>query len=177
MNILLLGIIGSGKTSVGQRLAELLTYQFMELDEVVLAHGGGAVGEDPYVHNQVYWSECELEVSKDISLDTKQVIATGGGFAENNLNILYFKEHGPVAVIYLHATPETLSDRFLSIIDKERIARHELTDKMGALYARRDAQYRVCADLVVDTDKKTVKEVVSKMNKYLKQTYPKHFGG
>ncbi len=173
MNILLLGIMGSGKTSVGERLAALLSYQFIELDEMILEHGGFKPGEDPYTHKQSYWRECELEISKDVSLDEDQVIATGGGFAENDLNLLYFKEHGEVMTVYLHASPETLSNRFLGILDKESIARHELTDKMNVLYDRRDKSYRVRADLVVDTDKKTVQEVVKEISQFLKKTNKK----
>lgn len=169
MNILLLGILGSGKTSVGKRLATLLDYQFIELDDIILAHGGFKPGEDPFAHTQSYWRECELEVSKDISLDDNQVIATGGGFAENDLNIVYFKEHGKVLVVYLHALPDTLSDRFLGILDQESIARHELTDKMNLLYERRDMSYRVRADLVIDTDKESIQEVVKKISALVKK--------
>jgi shikimate kinase len=160
MNILLLGIIGSGKSTIGARLAQWLSYRFIELDDVVLEHTGLGSVDEIYEHKSSFWKECELEISKDMSLDDKQVIACGGGFADNALNILYFQEHNPVHVIYLHTSPKTLSHRLLSDMDQERLAHHELTDKMSELYGKRDALYRLYANTVVETDGREIKEIV-----------------
>lgn len=167
MNILLLGTIGSGKSTIGTRLAQLLGYRFVELDDIVLEHTGFASINEVYEHKASLWKECELEISKDISLDDKQVIACGGGFTDNALNILYFQEHNPVYAIYLHTSPETLSRRLLSNMDQERMAHLELTDKMSELYLKRDGLYRLHADAVVETDDRMVKDVVKEIREKL----------
>lgn len=160
MNILLLGTIGSGKSTIGARLAQLLGYRFVELDDLVLEHTGFASIDEVYKHKASLWKECELEISKDMSLDDDQVIACGGGFADNALNILYFQEHNPVYAIYLHTSPETLSRRLLSNMDQERMEHLELTDKMSELYLKRDGIYRLHANAVVETNDREVKDVV-----------------
>ncbi len=169
MNILLLGTIGSGKSTIGSRLARLLEYRFIELDDVVLEHTGFSSIDEVYEHKTSFWKECELEISKDISLDDGQVIACGGGFADNALNILYFQEHNPVYCVYLHASPETLSRRLLSTMDQERLAHLELTDKMSELYLKRDGIYRLHANMVVETNDREVKDVVREIRDSLDQ--------
>ncbi len=166
MNILLLGIMGSGKSTVGASLAQIYGYRFVELDNVVLDHTGFTSIQEVYEHRQSLWKECELEISKDMSLDNDQVIACGGGFADNALNMLYFQEHGhPVHVIYLHASPQTLSYRLLSNMDQERFVQHKLKDKMSDLYQKRDALYRLYAHMIIDTADRTAKEVVRDIRK------------
>lgn len=163
MNILLLGIMGAGKSTVGKRLAQVLDYQFLELDTVVLEHTGFSSITEVYEHRASLWKECELEISKDMSLDNHQVIACGGGFTDNALNLLYFKEHNPVCVIYLHASPDTLSYRLLSNMDQERIVHQELADKMNDLYQKRDPFYRLYSDSVIETDGRQAKQVVQEI--------------
>lgn len=167
MNILLLGTIGSGKSTIGSRLAQLLGYRFVELDDVVLEHTGFTSINEVYEHKASLWKECELEISKDISLDDNQVIACGGGFADNALNFLYFQEHNPVYCVYLHTSPSTLSSRLLSNMDQERLAHLELTDKMSELYRKRDGLYRLYADTVSETDDRSVKDIVKEIREKL----------
>ncbi len=163
MNVLLLGMMGAGKSTVGTRLAQVLGYQFIELDTVVLSHTGFTSIAEVYEHRGSLWKECELEISKDMSLDSHQVIACGGGFTDNALNIQYFREHNIAQIIYVHASPKVLAHRVLSGMDQERLARHELDGKMSHLYRTRDHLYRMHADFVVETDEREVKEVVKEI--------------
>jgi len=155
MNILIIGFLGSGKSSIGKRLARNLDYKFVELDDVVLDYTGYTNIQDVEKKRKTLWKECELQVSKDLSLDDNMVIACGGGFINNELNMDYFKDHNPkVAVIYLSAKIETLARRSLekAKLKGKNITAETIQAAIAKIFSLRDTLYRNSADIVIQTD-------------------------
>lgn len=170
MNILLLGILGSGKTSIGTLLAQELGYTFVELDDIILKKNNFESVAEVYNKRMSLWKEKELEVMQELSQGDNQVIACGGAIVENMLNILYFKESSaPLTVIYLQTKPETLSDRLIKDYDqfKKEGPKHVL-GKMTQHFEHRNGLFLHAADHVVNTDDEMPEDVCEKITKLLK---------
>ena len=115
MTILLLGLMGSGKSTIGKLLAEHFGYKFHEMDHLVLEQSGFNSVSEVYEHRMSLWKESELEVSKELSKKENLVIAASGGLSENQLNILYFQENCKhLEIVFLHVDIAKAEQRLLN---------------------------------------------------------------
>ncbi len=149
MIILLLGLVGSGKSTIGQLLAAKTGARFVEMDTLILDTLGV---KSPGDVSRIAWEECQLEISKDLSVQDNLVIAASGNIVENSLNILYFKTHAPnVLIVYLETSTDTLTHRTVQNHggDSQAVNAH-----LSDLLADRSVLYKRFADTVVSTDAK-----------------------
>ena len=163
MIYLLIGTIGTGKSSVGKALAKDLGYRFVELDSAVLEHTGcKRVG----FISPILWKESQLEVCRDLATEDNLVIACGGGIVENDLNLLYFNYYkdSDVLIVRLTADEDEIVQRVLA-----RHAGHEemnLREKLQELNHRRKGMLEYWAELTLDTTGHEAQEVVNKIKNH-----------
>jgi shikimate kinase len=181
MNILLLGIMGSGKSSLGKKIAKHLDFNFIEQDSLILEKIDLDITKESLdtrpknttrnllETRQILWKEMELESSKELSFNTNQVIACGGGIVSNDLNILYFKENSQkIKIFYLYAEKKVLLDRILSRDFKSEKHNSEfLSARLEDVLARRDMFYRDFADEVIDTSDVDENQALSSLVNHL----------
>lgn len=159
MNILLLGVLGSGKTSVGQALANNLNYKFVELDHEILKITGYSSIEEIYQKNKSLWEECELEITKDVSTYDNQVIACGGAMVMNHLNIQYFIENkGEYKIIYLETSVEELLKR-IHHRDSD-LGEDVIKGRIEKVLTDRDYFYRFYATDIINTENKSIRDLI-----------------
>jgi shikimate kinase len=160
-------MMGSGKSSIGRLLAENLGYRFIELDKLILNHTGYASVQAVFADKISIWKEAEIALSKDLSSSDNQVIACGGGFLDNELNLTYFAESRvDYQAIYLYSDEKTLASRVharskrveTSISAPAKITKHKITKNIAGIFPQRDAKYRLHADHVVSTETNTIDE-------------------
>lgn len=167
MKILLLGLMGSGKTTIGKLLAKTLGCEFVEMDALVLQHSGFDSVQDVFELRESLWQESELEVSKQLSNQQNSlVIACSGDIVENQLNIQYFRENSAnMHVIYLQTTPETLAKRVIaSHVEKLTIEQHDSVEKnIMELNVMRHDSYKKMADTVIKTDIHSLEEIIEEI--------------
>src|SRR5690606_36124861 len=94
MIILLTGLMGSGRTSIGSCLAAELNYDFVEIEDEVLKRTGFKHYEEAYNGKLTKWKEAELVLSCELSEQDNMVIAASSTYIDNDLNIHYFRESG-----------------------------------------------------------------------------------
>lgn len=165
MNILLIGISGSGKSSVGKELAKKLNYDFVEMESLILKASDISSFFDPiFEQKPSLWQEKELEISKELSQKDNQVIACGGRIVQNRLNFNYFYENSEdnYLIVHLEASPETLGKRI--IYGKKGILQEsdlpKVTKNIEEMISKREVFYEKYADLTVDTDTKNVQDII-----------------
>ncbi len=162
MNILFIGLVGSGKSTLGSMVAKELGYAFIETDVLTLDRTGYASINDVYKESVSFWEETEIEVMKALSGHTKQVLACGGGVAENDINFQFFRENSETThIIYLYSEAGVLAERVLTAHSEMTLKEVDaVTAKMKELFKKRDSLYRLQATHVIDTTNKTATDNV-----------------
>lgn len=155
MNLVLCGMMGCGKTTVGGILATLLNRRFVDTDEeIVKAHG--AISELFERFGEPYFRALETETVRSLDCDGL-VIATGGGVVLKEENRRLLQEHGKI--FYLHTSCENLIRRVEGDHSRPLLRGGDVERKVRELTKQRDSVYRAAADYIIETDGKTAEEV------------------
>jgi shikimate kinase len=158
MNIVLLGLRGSGKTTVGTRLAALLGRGFVDLDERTLALlGCSRVIEAWRVHGEEAFRAAEARALAEVLARADHVIALGGGTptAPGAATMLEDARATGAAMIYLAADAALLGSRLSADGggDRPPLLGDDAIDEIGAVLAAREPLYRRLAQFTLDAAK------------------------
>ena len=107
--IYLIGFMGSGKSTIGKRLAAHLGWSFIDLDKLIEEHTGRTIPEIFSQKGEDYFRSIEAQLLRDLMSCTNTVISTGGGTPCHGDNIDFMNENG--LTIYLKLTPAELNSR------------------------------------------------------------------
>ena len=160
-NIVLIGLMGSGKSAIGRTIAKKLGRRFIDTDHYIERKGGKTISEIFNQDGEVRFRELEKEVIKKISQYVGIVIATGGGAVKDLENFKALKESGWIVALY--ASPEILYKRIqgkrirpLLLNETDPIKKLEdiLNDRKG-MYAQ--------ADFQVNTEGKDINVIVDEI--------------
>lgn len=165
-NIVLTGIMGAGKTTVGKALAEILSdYDFIDADDVIVEKSGLTIPEIFAKYSEEYFRYLETSVLRELSEKEGLVIALGGGAFENPENRKNLKQGSKV--IYLKGTPEELFNRIKSDTNRPLLQCDNPQEKLADLLEQREPNY-LQADIVIDTDGKDVEDIAQEIAELLK---------
>jgi shikimate kinase len=153
-NLYLVGMMGSGKTTVGRLLARRLKLRFLDCDHEIEARCGVKVPHIFEIEGEPGFRARETQVLAELVLLQGVVLATGGGAVLAAENRRALAEHG--TVIYLRARPEDLYQRVRHDRNRPLLATSDPLRRLRELHAQRDELYASIADLVVDTGRQTV---------------------
>lgn len=156
MNIVLIGFMGSGKSTVARYLSARLGLSSIEMDELVYQKTATHNMHDLFAKGgELLLRETEIAVAKEIASKERLVISTGGGVVLNKIILDYFKQGG-AKVIFLKTSFEEIVRRLEGDYPRPLFNQLESAKK---LYDLRQPLYLGYADLVIETDSKTAKEV------------------
>lgn len=147
-NIVLIGMPGSGKTTLGKQLASRLGRTFVDADDFVVQLEGKTIA-DMFAVSEEYFRDAETKAAQELAKRRGLVVACGGGVIKRSVNIEIFKETG--VVIFLDRSPDDI------VTDVDVASRPLLKDgkqKVYDLYDERIALYRSAADYTIVNDKK-----------------------
>jgi len=166
-NIVLVGPMGSGKTSVGRRLACVLKRDFFDSDFEIISRTGVAIDHIFDVEGEEGFRRRESQVLKDLCDIPNIVLATGGGIVikEENRDLLKKKSN---FVIYLSTTVEQLVKRTENSKTRPLLERSNNREKtIRDLVNQREAMYQEVADAVVDTTGKKLYAIIGDIKKVI----------
>ena len=123
--IFLIGFMGSGKTTIGKKLAALLPGKFIDLDDIIEEQEGMTISKIFVERGEEYFREKEAFCLRTLEAQENIVIATGGGTPCFHNNMEWMKLQG--LTIYLRVRPHVLADR----LQKEKDHRPLLLGKSG----------------------------------------------
>jgi len=152
-SLILVGMMGAGKSTVGRLLARRLKRSFYDSDVDIERRCGVRIPVIFDIEGEAGFRAREIQVIAELCALDNAVIATGGGavLAEENRRAIAARG----TVIYLHARPAHLWQRVRHDRNRPLLAAPEPQKKLEELYAQRDPLYREVADLVVDTGKQS----------------------
>lgn len=166
--IVLLGLRGAGKTTVGRKLARKLRVPFVELDREIERTAGLALAEIFSLHGEEYYRRLEQETLAALAArDTPLIVAAGGGIVTSPDAMRLVERHA--TSIWLRAGVDDHWQRVVRQGDRRPMENQpQAMDALRALHAAREPLYAT-ANLIVDTRAKSVDAVVADIDARLKQ--------
>lgn len=161
MNIILCGMMGVGKSTVGVRIAELTGRMWYDTD-VVITDRHGRISDIFEYYGEAHFRSLETEVVRELSGRDGLVISTGGGLVLKPENSELLKQNGKI--FFMRASFETLLKRVRADETRPLLKNTGKTaESLGKLLAQRTPVYEHVADYIVDTDGKSIDEVAKEI--------------
>lgn len=166
MNIILIGMRGSGKTTIAKLLAKKLHKEFYDLDALVAEKENMPIAKIVYAQGWDYFRNKESEIAEEISQKANAVIATGGGIILRKKNIDALKRNGKF--IFLQASVTNLVKRIGTDSNRPRLTKEKtMHEELKKLWEERKMVYQKVADDIVETDHKSLQDIVKEILKLL----------
>ncbi len=165
-NIVLIGFMGTGKTSTGRLLAGRLGRPFIDTDRMMEHESGLAVGEMFARHGEAYFRAREKDLIARVSRRRKTVIATGGGAVLDPENMERLRAGG--VIICLTASTQTILERTGRRNTRPLLARPDREEVVARMMAERAPLYAQ-ADFVLDTSNIPPRVAAEKIIAFLRQ--------
>jgi len=154
MKVFLIGFMGSGKTTIGKKLANYLKYEFIDLDKLIESRAGMSIVSYFELHGEGAFRELERDILQKTVFPENVIIATGGGAPCFGDNMEWMNKNGLVA--YLSLSPKALASRLEHSKTDRPLIRHlkgdELIDFISAKLQDREVFYNQAKFVVSASD-------------------------
>ncbi|WP_323788511.1 shikimate kinase [Psychroserpens sp.] len=164
MTLILVGYMGSGKSSVGRKLSEILNYNFIDFDNYIESNVNMTVSDIFKVKGEIYFRKQESRLLKEVINKRNTIVSLGGGTPcyGNNLNVI--KEADYSKMIYLKSSIQNLTERLFAEKSTRPLISHiqakdNLSEFIGKHLFERAPIYEQ-SDMVIKTDDLSVVDVV-----------------
>jgi len=155
-NLALVGFMGTGKTTVGQILAHVLRFKFLDTDEMVEAKAGRKIHEIFAEQGEAAFRALESEVAAELELLEDRVISTGGGLILSPKNLESLKRHA--LVVCLWAPAEVVMERVGRQTHRPLLRCDDPLARIRELLQERAPAYQK-ADVLINSAQRSPREV------------------
>jgi shikimate kinase len=156
-HISLVGFMGSGKTTVGKELSRLLAMDQIDVDKVIEDRAHMSISQIFKAHGEAHFRELERKTVEELAQYNNIIVFCGGGIVLDDRNVENMKKNG--VLIWLKASPEIVYERIAKEGTRPLLKDDMSVAKIEAMMTSRLSLYEGAADLVIDTDHKSVEEV------------------
>ena len=153
--------MGAGKTSISEYLKTLFAMDVIEMDQIIAEREGMSIPDIFEVHGEQYFRDLETNLLIEMQSRKNVVISCGGGTPLRECNVVEMKKNG--RVVLLTASPETIFDRVKDSHDRPVIENNKNVPFIADLMEKRRAKYEAAADIVINTDGKSIIEVCEEL--------------
>ncbi|WP_309296081.1 3-dehydroquinate synthase [Nitrosomonas sp. PY1] len=160
-NIILVGMMGAGKTTIGKALSVLLNKDFVDSDHEIQSRTGVKIPVIFEIEGEVGFRKRESEALVDLVKKRNMVLATGGGAILSQENRKALRKNG--VVIYLRASVNDLYRRTRYDKNRPLLQTKNLLERLNDLHAQRDVYYRETAHIIIDSGKQGVRFLIQKL--------------
>lgn len=164
-NIVLIGYMGSGKSSVGKRLADEVGYKFIDTDSLVEIKKKKSIRDIFESEGEQAFRQVEAQVVTEVSQKEKVVISCGGGVVLNPENIKALKRKG--SIFYLRAGIDTLFNRAKRVGVRPLLMVDNPEKEFKKIFSQRKKAYIDAADTIIEVNDYNEDEVVARIIKRL----------
>lgn len=165
-NVLLIGFMGSGKTTVGRKLSWKLRVPVEDTDSLIEQKAGKTIMKIFETEGEERFREMETEELREICGRTyRRILSVGGGTPVREENRLLLKKCG--TVIYLRVKPETVYQRLKGDKTRPLLQTENPLERIRELIMAREKAYEECADVILDVDELDAEECAERLAKWL----------
>jgi len=165
-NIVLVGFMGTGKTTVARLLADRLGYRAVDTDDEIVRRAGKTIAEIFAAEGEAWFRDLETQVLRDILAGDGQVVATGGGAVLREENRRLMLSAG--WVVALAADPETLAARLARPAEAgvRPLLAGDAGERVRALMEARKHAYDF-AHCMIDTSRRTPEDIAGLLMRWV----------
>ncbi|MDD6810807.1 MAG: shikimate kinase [Lachnospiraceae bacterium] len=152
-NIILIGFMGCGKSTVGIKLSYRMRRSMLDTDKLIEKEEGRTISEIFATDGEVYFRDLETKCLKNlIQTEKNRIISVGGGLPIRKENHILLKQLG--TVVYLRASAETIYERVKNDTTRPLLQGENPKEKIENLMEQRLVIYEQAADVIIDVDGK-----------------------
>jgi len=167
MNIVLTGMMGTGKTVVGKELAQKLNMKYISTDEIIEKDVGMSIPKIFKEKGELYFRDVESKAIRCVAMLDNFVIDTGGGVVQRSENMEELERNG--VIICLTASPEVILRRTSKTNYRPLLNVENPKGKIEKIVKKRERFYKRCSRMI-DTSNKKIEEVVDDIIKFLSES-------
>jgi shikimate kinase len=168
-NIILIGLMGCGKSTVGRILAKRIRFQFVDTDELIESRSGREIRDIFRTDGEAAFRQIEAVTIESIAHMSRCIIATGGGAVLNPANRAALKRTG--LVVWLTASIDTLFERVSRNTRRPLLHTPDPKQTLADLMAQRETLYRETADAVFDTSTMELDDVAAAIESRVREAF------
>lgn len=162
----IVGLPGSGKTTVGTQLAQSLGLDFIDSDVVLKDHIGCSIRDYFERYGEAQFRDLEEEIINRLAQNAKGVVSTGGGSVLRPNNRVALLQN--FTVIYLSSTPQELFERLRHDTQRPLLQVSDPIMKLQELHSARTPLYESVAHISLQTGNLTIEEIVAQLTLFLR---------
>lgn len=167
MGLVLIGFMGTGKSTIALCLSKELGMPVVEMDKQIVQKEQMEIAEIFATRGETYFRDLETALLQELQKEEHVIISCGGGTPLRECNVVEMKKIGPVFLLEAH--PKTIWERV-----KENKERPLLNENMNIEYienlmSERKEKYLAAADYVIKTDEKTEDEICQEILKIIRE--------
>ncbi len=156
-NIVLVGFMGTGKTTVGRRLANHFGLDFFDTDEYVKKCENMSVSDIVTKKGRTYFEGAESFAVMNLLENENALIATGGGTLKTPQNFEKLKSFG--TMVWLRVSPETIFENTKNSHNKRLELVGKNVEEIASLMKEYEAEYAL-SDIIIDIDERNLEKVI-----------------
>ena len=156
-NIVMIGFMGAGKSTVAEYLSTMFAMEVVEMDQLIAEREGMSISDIFETYGEEYFRNMETNLLIEMQEKKNVIISCGGGVAMRERNVAEMKKNGRVVLLTAH--PQTILDRVKDSDDRPLLNGHKNVEYIEQLMEARREKYEAAADILVDTDNKTVLQI------------------
>lgn len=166
-NVILIGFMGCGKSSIGRKLSYKVQKTLIDTDKQIEKEQNQTISEIFEKEGEESFRRMETEYLKSLIGNCRnQIISTGGGLPMREENRQLLKQLG--CVVFLRVTVETIYERLCNDTTRPLLQGENPQQKIAKLLEKRAAVYESAADIIIDTDDKDFEQILSEIQEALK---------
>ena len=166
-NLFLIGYMGTGKSTVASYLAKQYGFDIVEMDHVIVEREGMSIADIFATHGENYFRDIESKLLEEIQLEENKVVSCGGGVVLKEQNVDVMKKSGNI--ILLTALPQTILERVKDDEERPLLKGNKTVAFIQDMMDKRRPYYEGAADVMIDTDGKTVADICDEIIKKTKE--------
>ena len=165
-NIMLIGFMGTGKSTIAEKLKQQLKVEQIEMDALIAEEAGMSIPDIFEKFGEAHFRDLETRMLEKFKEKRPVVVSCGGGVVLRDENIEIMKGQGKI--VLLTATPQTIYERVKNNNDRPVLNGNMNVEYIGNLLEKRKARYEMAADIVIATDGKNVDEICKEILEAIK---------